>query len=75
MVADSLIPDIELPAWVNWLAMDADGCWWCYQAEPHQHDSGWYENEVGRVERIGSILTKDIHWRDSLTRLDKRTTV
>ncbi len=71
MTSDSVIQEIELPAWVNWLAMDADGCWWCYQAEPHQHESGWYENEVGRVERIGSIQAKHIHWRDSLIRVAK----
>ncbi len=49
--------------------MDADGRWWCYEAEPHRHDSGWYENEIGQVARIGSIQPTDMDWRDSLLRL------
>jgi len=43
----------DTPGWACWLAQDADGCWWAYEAEPHQHDSGWYENEVGRCRRLG----------------------
>ncbi|MGD8577626.1 MAG: hypothetical protein PVG13_11090 [Thiohalophilus sp.] len=37
----------HLPVWINWIAQDANGNWWGYSAEPHQHDQGWYENEVG----------------------------
>lgn len=37
----------RLPGWINWIAQDANGNWWGYNAEPHQHDQGWYENEVG----------------------------
>jgi hypothetical protein len=37
----------KVPAWVAWLAQDADGAWWGYEAEPNQQDRGWYENEVG----------------------------
>ncbi len=37
-----------LPEWAAWVAQDADGSWWAYEAEPNRHDSGWYENEVGR---------------------------
>lgn len=59
----------ELPNWARWIAMDADGRWWCYEAEPHRHDSGWYENEIGQVARIGSIQPTDMDWRDSLLRL------
>ncbi|MDJ0834539.1 MAG: hypothetical protein QNJ69_13530 [Gammaproteobacteria bacterium] len=61
----------ELPDWARWVAMDADGQWWCYQAEPHRHDRGWYENEVGQVARVGYIDSTDIDWRDSLLRLAK----
>jgi len=43
----------EPPDWACWLARDADGSWWAYEAEPHPHDSGWYENEVGRCRRLG----------------------
>jgi hypothetical protein len=40
----------------DWLAQDADGTWWAYEAwayEPNQQDRGWYENEVGRILRVG----------------------
>jgi hypothetical protein len=43
----------KLPDWVDWLAQDADGTWWGYEAEPNQQDRGWYENEVGRILRVG----------------------
>lgn len=42
----------QLPAWVLWLAQDADGSWWGYQHEPNQGDTGWYENEVGQVIKL-----------------------
>jgi len=42
-----------LPDWVNWLAQDADGAWWGYEVEPNKQDHGWYENEVGRIVRLG----------------------
>lgn len=32
----------DLPDWALWLAQDADGAWWCYEAEPNQHGTGWY---------------------------------
>lgn len=44
---------VELPDWAAWLAQDADGTWWAYEAEPNQQDRGWYENEVGRIRRLG----------------------
>lgn len=44
--------NLDLPTWVQWLAQDANGSWWGYEAEPHQHDSGWYENEIGRHIRL-----------------------
>jgi len=55
----------QLPGWVRWLAQDADGSWWGYEAEPHQHHCGWYENEVGRSI---SLLKEDADpaWRQSL---------
>jgi len=52
---------------VCWIAQDADGAWWGYSVEPLQHDTGWYENEVG--DRIK--LSQDIpnpEWRQSLRR-------
>jgi hypothetical protein len=43
----------KVPDWAHWLAQDADGAWWAYEAEPNQQDTGWYENEVGRIARLG----------------------
>ncbi len=43
----------SLPDWAEWLAQDADGTWWAYEAEPNQQERGWYENEPGRIRRVG----------------------
>jgi hypothetical protein len=56
------------PAWAEWLAQDADGTWWAYEVEPNQHDTGWYENEVGRYRRLGRG-DPNPGWRDTLTRV------
>lgn len=57
----------NIPAWVNWIAQDADGAWWGYSVEPLQHDIGWYENELGdRIKLDQSAPNPD--WRNSLRR-------
>ena len=56
------------PDWVNWLAQDADGALWGYEAEPNQQHNGWYENEVGRIQRLGQA-TPPQNWEKTLTRL------
>lgn len=60
---------INLPAWANWIAQDQDGCWWAYEVEPLQHDTGWYENEVGKIKRLhkGHL---DKPWQSTLIRLE-----
>ena len=58
----------DLPKWAAWLAQDADGAWWAYEAEPNQHDIGWYENEVGRYLRIGKAEPNQ-DWQNSLRRV------
>jgi len=61
-----------VPDWVNWLAQDADGCWWGYSVEPLQHHKGWYENEVGQYTRIKTEpANKD--WRNSLRKVETPT--
>lgn len=60
----------HIPDWTRWLAMDSDGNWWCYEAEPHQHDNGWYENEVGRVSRYQGVQADAAGWRNSLRRVN-----
>jgi len=54
-----------VPDWVNWLAQDADGCWWGYSVEPLQHHKGWYENEVGQHIRLAQEPPNP-DWRNSL---------
>lgn len=59
---------LTLPDWVCWLAQDADGQWWGYEVEPLEHDTGWYENEVGRNTRL--IKTEAVaEWHEKLHRL------
>ncbi len=57
-----------LPAWAEWVAQDADGAWWAFEAEPNQSDTGWYENEVGRYQKVGHGLPNP-HWQDALIRV------
>lgn len=64
-------PHDRLPAWAAWLAQDADGAWWCYEAEPNQHDTGWYENEVGRIGKMAQGEANPA-WRESLARVPRR---
>ena len=62
----------KVPAWAKWLAQDADGTWWAYEAEPNQLDHGWYENEVGRIVRLGQTTPLD-DWASTLTAWPRRT--
>ncbi len=57
--------DLDLPGWVNWLAQDADGQWWGYEVEPHQHHQGWYENELGRHIKTNKTAANQ-DWKNSL---------
>ena len=56
----------KVPAWARWLAQDADGAWWAYEAEPNMQDKGWYENEVGRIARLGQSAPP-ADWAATLT--------
>lgn len=47
------VPSFPLPDWAKFMAQDADGTWWAYEAHPNQQENGWYENEVGRIQRLG----------------------
>lgn len=59
--------EVEIPGWVVWLAQDKNGSWWGYSVEPHQHTTGWYENEVGEYIRLG-LGEPNPGWQDSLRR-------
>ena len=59
-----------LPDWAEWLAQDADGAWWAFEAEPNQHDRGWYENEVGRYQFIAKEAPNS-DWPNALLRITR----
>lgn len=61
-------PNDNLPGWVCWIAQDADGAWWGYEHSPNRGDTGWYENEVGRIVRLGDGLPP-AHWELTLARV------
>lgn len=53
----------DIPAWAQWIARDKDGACWVYEAEPHMHDKGWYENEVGRSQKVADCdFFKQLDW-------------
>lgn len=55
-----------IPAWIKWIAQDKNGAVWGFEAEPHQHEYGWYENEVGRYKLLLQA-NKSPEWENSLT--------
>lgn len=61
----------RLPHWAQWIAQDADGVWWAYEAYPNQQETGWYENEVGRVEKVGQGEPNP-DWEQSIFRVDRK---
>lgn len=63
------VSKFDLPKWVLWVAQDADGVWWGCECEPLQHDSGWYENEVGKNVRIVSTEANP-DWQTTLQKVD-----
>lgn len=59
--------DVEVPAWVMWIAQDASGEWWGYSVEPLRKEGGWYENEVGQYIRLGQSRAEC--WQHSLQKI------
>jgi hypothetical protein len=53
---------------VQWIAQDADGSWWGYEHSPNMADHGWYENEVGRIVRLGNDAPP-ADWQTTLRRV------
>jgi hypothetical protein len=60
---------LPIPDWAAWLAQDEDGAWWAYEAEPNQQHNGWYENEVGRIQRLAQA-EPPADWQEMLICLD-----
>lgn len=61
------LTDIDVPAWVRFIAQDADGSWWGYSVEPLQNHRGWYENELGEHVRLKKTAPCDA-WSQQLYR-------
>lgn len=57
-----------LPPWARWLAQDLDGAWWCFEHEPNEGATSWYENEVGRYLKLGEGGPAPA-WRESLQKI------
>jgi len=57
----------KLPTWAEWAAQDEDGTWRAYEAHPNQQHNGWYENEVGRIQRLGKTAAPP-DWEEMLLR-------
>jgi len=62
----------EIPAWVCWIAQDADGVWWGYQVEPNLSHNSWYENEVGKCARLGNGAANP-EWISTIKDIDNKT--
>lgn len=62
--------NIKLPEWAQYIAQDADGQWWAYEAEPNLSHISWYENEVGRILKLNSEQP-NINWLQSLQKIAK----
>lgn len=60
--------ELQVPAWVSWVAQDADGAWWGYEVEPLEYERGWYENEVGRRMQLAAGEANP-NWRETLRRV------
>lgn len=60
--------ETTIPQWAKWMACDANGTWWVFEAEPHLSSQSWYENEVGRFLKIN--VTESVKdWQLSLRKL------
>jgi hypothetical protein len=68
LMMDASLPVTDIPEWVSWIAQDADGAWWGYEVEPLRHDTGWYENEVGRRVKLAKDAPNS-DWADTLRRV------
>ena len=62
----------NFPQFAVWLAQDESGDWWVYECEPLQHDTGWYENEIGRSAKMASGNKKE-RWYTTLTKLNQNS--
>lgn len=63
-----------LPKWVNWIAMDSTGFWYCYQDEP-EHDSDYpiWIGSKGSIDIPIEYYPKNFtgDWKESLFEVPK----
>ena len=64
----------NIPAWVCWMAQDMEGVWWGYQVEPNLSHRSWYENEVGKMLRLGK-WAENSDWKLSLKRIKQKKSI
>ncbi len=60
--------NLEYLNWARWLAQDADGTWWAYEHEPNEFHQGWYENKVGRYQKLLKT-DKPENWKKMLKKI------
>jgi len=60
--------DMKIPEWATFIAQDADGQWWAYEAEPNLSHISWYENEVGQVFKLAKSAANK-NWKESLKKI------
>jgi hypothetical protein len=61
----------DYPPWVRWIAQDRNGAWWGFEHEPNEGAASWYENEVGRYQKL-SEEGGNPNWRHTLKRVDEQ---
>ena len=64
------IKQVDCPDWVQYIAQDADGQWWAYEAEPNLSHISWYENEVGRILKLDRDAA-NTNWMQTLQKITK----
>ena len=65
--------EIQVPDWVEWIAMDADGYWSGYSDEP-MADLGCWTLDEGSERTLliyvkPTIQDSNIYWRESLRKV------
>lgn len=62
------ITNRKLPNWALYIAQDANGQWWAYEAEPNLSHISWYENEVGRILKLDREKP-NVNWLQTLQKI------
>ncbi len=60
------LPWDEAPEWAQWAAMDEDGNWYWYEAEPELRDTTWVNGPLTSHRRLK--FPPCTNWRESKRR-------